>query len=103
MAESAFYTLSEAAKALGVHYETAARWVRSGRLPAGRFSRRKILVPKQSCRALLKVRRGGAALAGKAPMTPFEQWMPWIGILTAEEGAQLRALIEERFEKIEED
>ena len=101
MAKSAFYTLSEAAKVLGVHYETAARWVRAGRLPAARFSRRKILVPKQSCRALLRTRRTAGAPAGEPRIGSIEQWLPWIGCMTPKEGARLRAIIEEQFEKIE--
>ena len=40
-----YYSLAQAARVLGVHYETAARWARSGKLAAVRLSRRKVLVP----------------------------------------------------------
>ena len=53
MAEPVYYTLSEVARMLGVHYETAARWGRTGKLPGVKLSRRKVLVPKEKLDALL--------------------------------------------------
>src|SRR5207249_4023638 len=47
MTERPYYTLSEAAQVLGVHYETAARWARTGKLPSVKLSRRKVIVPKE--------------------------------------------------------
>jgi excisionase family DNA binding protein len=90
-----YYTVAQAAKRLGVHYETAARWVRSGRLPAIKLSRRRTLIPKRACNALLAVPTGSPAAPGA-----LAQWLPWIGGLTAREAARLRELIQD-FEKVE--
>ena len=80
---------------LGVHYETAARWVRSGRLEAVRLSRRKLLIPKEKCRAML-----GEA-AGKGPETgAVQRWFPLVGTLSPREAARLRQLAQD-FERTE--
>ena len=92
-----YCTLSEAAAMLGVHYETAARWVRSGKLNAIRLSRRKVLVPKAECRALLSGAPGGSDQAVGAP----HRWMRLVGTLTPKEAARLRALTSD-FEEVEE-
>jgi len=93
-----FYSLSQAAELLGIHYETAARWARSGKLPVVRLSRRKTLIPKQRIDALL----GGGVenpAAGQG-IGGLQQWLPWIGTLTPKEAARLRAFAED-FESVE--
>jgi excisionase family DNA binding protein len=100
MSERSYYTLSEAAHVLGVHYETAARWVRSGKLPGVKLSRRKVIIPKEKLDAFL----AGQATAARAPDDlPFgspQRWLALAGTLTHEEAEQLRAFAEV-FETIE--
>ncbi len=96
--ERSFYTLAEAAGVLGVHYETAARWARSGKLPAVKLSRRKVVVRKEECAALVR--------SGSEPKAPVRfgdprQWLTLAGIMTAEEAAQVRANVEATCEQIE--
>ena len=47
MTEPVVYSLTQAARVLGVHYETVARWVRTGKLQGVKLSRRKVVVPKE--------------------------------------------------------
>lgn len=98
--ERSFYTLSEAAEVLGVHYETAARWVRSGKLPGVKLSRRKVIVPKETCDALLS---GSLAVRKVAPSVdgPPRWWLPLVGTLTPKEADQLLALVQDCCERIE--
>ncbi len=93
--ERSYYTLAEAADALGVHYETAARWVRSGKLPGVKLSRRKVIVPKEKCDALMS---GTLHEAKKGPW-----WRPLIGTLTPQEAEGLRAVVEECCEKVDQE
>jgi excisionase family DNA binding protein len=69
--EPAYYSLTQVAHLLGVHYETAARWVRTGKLPGVKLSRRKVVVPKENLDALLAgkrnlVEKGDSLPAGSA-------------------------------------
>jgi excisionase family DNA binding protein len=91
-----YYSLSQAARVLGVHYETAARWARSGKLPAVRVSRRKVLVPKEKCAAILSGGLGAASEVGT-----IQRWLPLIGTLSPREAARLRELAQD-FERVEE-
>ncbi len=94
-----YCTLAEAAALLGVHYETVARWVRSGKLNGVRLSRRKVLVPRAECKALLA---GTASDADAAPPIGAPQrWMFLVGTLTPKEAAKLRSLAND-FEEVEE-
>src|SRR5438876_12344471 len=96
--EPVYYSLSEAARLLGIHYETAARWMRTGKLAGVKLSRRKVVVPKEKLDAFL---------AGIAPQpeprsevgSP-QRWLALVGTLTPEEAALLRRSTED-FEKIE--
>ena len=92
------YTLAEAARVLGVHYETAARWARTGKLRAVKLSRRKVVVPREGCEALLS---GGAPSPPPKPVGSTEWWLPLIGTLTPREGATVRAAVADRFEQVE--
>ena len=97
-----YYSLSEAAQVLGVHYETAARWVRSGKLPGVKLSRRKVIIPKEKCHALLS---GESAASRKPVPLPFGSPLKWLalaGTLTSKEAAKLLEFAED-FEKVEED
>lgn len=100
--ERRFYTLTEAAQVLGVHYETAARWVRSGKLPGVKLSRRKVVVPKEKCHALLSGRLTFPS-ATRSLIDSRQWWLPLVGTLTSKEAAKLRAIVEECFEKVEEE
>ncbi len=80
---------------MGVHYETAARWARSGKLAAVRLSRRKVLVPKEKCAAILSSGPGAVSEVGT-----IQRWLPLIGTLTPREAARLRELAND-FEKVE--
>jgi excisionase family DNA binding protein len=91
------YTLAEAARVLGVHYETAARWARTGKLRSVKLSRRKVVVPREGCEALLS---GGAPNPPRKPAST-EWWLPLIGTLTPREGAAVRAAVAELFEQVE--
>ena len=53
MSEPVLYSLSQAAEVLGVHYESVARWVRTGKLAGVKLSRRKVVVPKEKRDAFL--------------------------------------------------
>src|SRR5947209_10099048 len=101
MAEPVFYSLSEAAQMLGVHYETVARWVRTGKLPGVKLSRRKVVVPKDRLEAFL---RGDHGSGGQNPpaIESRQQWLDLVGTLTPEEAQFLRASRQE-FDKVEED
>nr|BAL59183.1 hypothetical protein HGMM_OP3C338 [Candidatus Acetothermum autotrophicum] len=83
MSARVFYTLAQVAELVGVHYETVARWVRTGKLKGIKLSRRKILVPKEQLDALFA---GEATAAGSA-----QRWMPLIRTLTPQEAEKLRA------------
>src|SRR5438552_6713067 len=101
MSEPVYYTLSQVAERLGVHYETAARWVRTGKLPGVKLSRRQVVVPKEKLDAFLA---GEGNAAGKEAALPFgspKRWLALVGTLTHEEAEQIRAVIEEVFEQVE--
>lgn len=100
--ERVFYTLSQAAQVLGVHYETVARWVRTGKLPGVRLSRRKVVVPKDKLNALLS---GDSTAAGKVAPPAVgspQRWLALIRTLTPKEAEKLRASVQD-FEKVEEE
>ena len=97
-ANPTYYTLAEAARVLGIHYETAARWARTGKLRAVKLSRRKVVVPREGCEALLS---GGAPGPPPQPVGSSEWWLPLIGTLTPREGAAVRAAVSELFEQVE--
>ncbi len=132
MERSDFYTLAEAAEVLGVHYETAARWARSGKLESVKISRKKVLIPVRNCRRLLRSSRpdtlanphGNDPWAGLVGQTSAEQdeqlrqikaemdelpfghpakWLKLAGMITDEEGDQIMAAVEEAFEVVEDD
>ena len=95
-----YYTLSEVAKLLGVHYETAARWVRAGKLQGVKLSRRKVVVPRAGCEALLS---GHPSEPMRRPgFGSVQRWLPLIGALSPKEAASLRASAED-FEKVEDE
>jgi excisionase family DNA binding protein len=95
MADRLVYSLREAAELLGVHYETAARWVRSGRLRGHRVSHRKVIVPKESLEAFLKGGRAVEETAGDLPFGSPKKWLALVGTLTPEEGASIRASLKD--------
>ncbi len=95
---SDYCSLVEAARLLGVHYETAARWVRSGKLRGVRLSRRKVVVSKRHCAALLSEE---PARPGTPPGS-LQDWLPLIGALTPQEAGRLRAFAQD-FEKIDDE
>jgi len=100
--ERSYYTLAEAAEMLGVHYETAARWVRSGKLPGVRLSRKKVVVPKDKCHALLS--GGSTTTPGTSlPVGSPAWWLGLVGTLTPKEAERIMATVEECFERVEED
>jgi excisionase family DNA binding protein len=102
MPETSVYTLAEAAELLGVHYETVARWVRTGKLGGVKLSRRKVVIPKERLDALL----AGSGPGREAP--PLEgvgspqRWLALAGTLSPSEAEALRASTRD-FELIEEE
>ncbi len=95
------YTMSEVADALGVHYETVARWVRTGKLRGIKLSRRKILVPKEHLDALLATESlTGVAKAPSMIGSP-QKWLTLVRTLTPQEAKRLRDLTQD-FEKMDE-
>ena len=97
-----YYTLAEASEVLGVHYETAARWVRSGKLPGVKISHRKVIVPKEKCRALLE---GPSASTGsdRVPAGSPKWWLALTGTLTPKEADRIMAVVQECCEKVDEE
>jgi len=93
MSEPVLYSLTQAAEVLGVHYETVARWVRTGKLAGVKLSRRKVVVPKEKLDAFLT---GTAPQPGPRPEVGSPQrWLALVGTLTPEEAALLRRSTEE--------
>jgi excisionase family DNA binding protein len=92
MNEPVLYTLPQVAQLLGVHYETVARWVRTGKLRGVKLSRRKVVVPQEQLEAFLA---GGTSTAGSA-----QRWMALARTLTPQEAEQLRASAQD-FEHVE--
>jgi excisionase family DNA binding protein len=90
MNERVLYTLAQVAQLLGVHYETAARWVCTGKLHGIKLSRRKVVV--QQLEAFLA---GGTSTAGSA-----QRWMALARMVTSQEAEQLRAFTQD-FEHVE--
>jgi excisionase family DNA binding protein len=100
MAEPVVYSLSQAAHVLGVHYETVARWVRTGKLGGVKLSRRKVVVPKEKLDAFLAGKgRTGEPNLHTEPGSP-QWWLALVGTLTPEEAHALRASAQD-FEKVE--
>lgn len=93
MSGRVFYTLAQVAQIVGVHYETVARWVRTGKLRGVKLSRRKVVVPKEQLDAFLA---GVATAAGSV-----QRWMALIRTLTPQEAEKLRASTQD-FEQVEE-
>jgi excisionase family DNA binding protein len=102
MPESPVYSLAEAAEMLGVHYETAARWVRTGKLEGVKLSRRKVVVPKEKLDAFIA---GDTLRSG--PNKTLEagspgRWMALVRTLTPAEAKALRHSAQV-FEKVDEE
>jgi excisionase family DNA binding protein len=97
-----YYTLSQVAELLGVHYETAARWVRTGKLPGVKLSRRKVVVPKENLDTFLAGERTHSGPKEEPAVGSPRRWLALVGTLTPEEAAFLRASVED-FERIEEE
>ena len=99
MSEPVLYSLAQAAEVLGVHYETAARWVRTGKLAGVKLSRRKVVVPKEKLDAFV----AGAASEPEpgSELGSPRRWLSLVGTLTPEEAALLRRSAQD-FEQIEE-
>lgn len=100
MSERVFYTLAQTATLLGVHYETVARWVRSGKLPGVKLSRRRVVVLKEKLDAFLS---GESVNAGKGVPPGIgspQRWLALIRTLTPKEAERLRASAQD-FEKVE--
>lgn len=102
MSEPVYYTLSQVAERLGIHYETAARWVRTGKLAGVRLSRRKVVVPKEELDALLAGKTVNAEKEPPLPVGSPQRWLALAGTLTPEEAAFIRATLED-FDQIEEE
>lgn len=85
---STFYTLPQVAQLLGVHYETVARWVRSGKLGGVKLSRRKVIVPKTKLDAFLGSARRDAAPEPEAGLP--HRWLALVGTLHPKEAERLR-------------
>lgn len=100
MNKKTLYTLSETAQVLGVHYETAARWVRAGKLAGVKLSRRKVVVPKENLDAFLSAESPAPAKDKPPPLGSPQRWMSLIGTLTAKEAERLMASVDD-FEKVE--
>src|SRR5690348_1851593 len=97
MAEPVLYSLAQAAEVLGVHYETVARWVRTGKLQGVKLSRRKVVVPKQMLEAFL----AGPVPepVSRAEVGSPRRWLSLVGTLTPEEAELLRRSADD-FEKV---
>lgn len=87
-----FYSLSEVAAVLGVHYETVARWVRTGKIKGVKLSRRKVVVPKEQLDDFLA--------GGMSPVGSAQRWLALVRTLTPQEAEKLRALAQD-FEQVE--
>jgi len=102
MSDRVLYTMSEVAEVLGVHYETVARWVRTGKLRGVKLSRRKVVVPQEQLDALLAegssnfTAQKSSSLAGSP-----QRWLALVRTLTPQEAKKLRASIQD-FEQVEE-
>src|SRR5437764_8480248 len=83
--EPAYYSLTQVASLLGVHYETAARWVRTGKLPGVKLSRRKVVVPKENLDALLARKANIVEKDDSLPFGSPQRWLALVGTLTHEE------------------
>jgi excisionase family DNA binding protein len=101
MSHPVLYTISEVADVLGVHYETVARWVRTGKLRGIKLSRRKVVIPKEQLDALFS--SGASPVAAKpSSMTGSPQrWLTLVRTLTSQEAKKLRNLTQD-FEKVDE-
>jgi excisionase family DNA binding protein len=97
-----YFTLTQVAELLGIHYETAARWVRTGKLPGVKLSRRKVVVPKESLDVLLGRMTAGPQSGTEPAVGSPQRWLTLVGTLTAEEAAALRASLAD-FERVEEE
>jgi excisionase family DNA binding protein len=101
MSEQTYYTLTQAAGLLGVHYDTVARWVRTGKLAGVKLSPRRVVIPKERLDAYLAgdepAADTGGGLTGGSP----QAWLALAGTLTDEEAEQILAYVEERFEQVE--
>jgi excisionase family DNA binding protein len=102
MSERIVYTLSEAAELLGVHYETVARWVRNGKLPGMKLSRRKVVVTKEKLDAFLRGSSTGPEEVARPVTGSPQRWLALVGTLTPDEAAMLRASLQD-FESVEEE
>jgi excisionase family DNA binding protein len=102
VSERVVYTLSEAAELLGVHYETVARWVRTGKLPGVKLSRRKVVVPKETLDAFLRGGSAGAEDVARPATGSPRRWLALVGTLTPDEAAMLRTSLRD-FESVEEE
>jgi excisionase family DNA binding protein len=99
------YSISETAHTLGVHYETVARWVRTGKLAGVKLSRRKVLVPKKNLEAFLAAGTNDASKTSRG-LKPGstgspQRWLALAGTLTSKEAGRLRESILD-FELVEE-
>jgi excisionase family DNA binding protein len=90
MSDQVVYSLAQAAQILGVHYETVARWVRTGKLQGVRLSRRKVVVPKEKLDRFLAQERRAASPAGSVLAGSPERWLALAGSLTSQEAEALR-------------
>jgi excisionase family DNA binding protein len=101
MSEQVVYSLTQAAQILGVHYETVARWVRTGKLQGVRLSRRKVVVPKEKLDRFLAQGRRAAQPSGSLSAGSPDRWLALAGSLTSQEAEALRASAEV-YERVEE-
>ncbi len=96
-----FYTLSQVARLLGVHYETVARWVRAGKFPAVKLSTRKVIIPKEKFDALVSGELPFQKKQEAPPIGSPKRWLKLAGTLTPKDAAMLRKLNED-LESVEE-
>lgn len=92
--------MSEVAGVLGVHYETVARWVRTGKLQGIKLSRRKIVIPKEQLDALCAA--GGSPMVAKISSLTGSprRWLALVRTLTSQEAKKLRDFAQD-FEKVD--
>ena len=101
MTEPIVYSLAQAARVLGVHYETVARWVRTGKIHGVKLSRRKVVILKEQLDAFVT---GNTSLDRQETLPQIgspQRWRMLAGTLTPEEAAALRASAQD-FESVQE-
>jgi len=88
-------TVSEAAALLRVNPHTVYRWIRSGRLPAVRYSRRVVRVRREDLTRDVTTGNDGGVVPRKRPSWSKEKLLHGMGRISHEEAEELRRVIRE--------